>query len=157
MSRIFISKNFNRTYIIYIVSNFGSEVLLGYIKNTHNFAWILLARELGFEPRTDRLHIILFFRKGVDYIIIQLVGCKALPKTWCLSTPRRDSLWTFNDFRQSLAADYLTLPFRLPAIHLVFIADYSTMLRITNFLIGWNFLCSQPIALPLSYSRILNF
>ncbi len=29
-----------------------------------------LARELGFEPRTDRLHIILIFRIGVDYIII---------------------------------------------------------------------------------------
>ena len=36
-----------------------------------------MARELGFEPRTDRLHIILIFRIGVDYIIIPL-GCEAL-------------------------------------------------------------------------------
>ena len=31
---------------------------------------LLLARELGFEPRTHRLHVTLIFLLGVDYIII---------------------------------------------------------------------------------------
>ena len=35
-----------------------------------------LARELGFEPRTDRLHIILKFLLGVDYIIIHIMDAR---------------------------------------------------------------------------------
>ena len=33
-------------------------------------ATLSVARELGFEPRTHRLHVTLIFLLGVDYIII---------------------------------------------------------------------------------------
>jgi hypothetical protein len=40
-----------------------------------------MAREVGFEPTTHRLHLVLIFLLGVDYIITPLSGGEALPKT----------------------------------------------------------------------------
>lgn len=53
---------------------------------------IVLAPGLGFEPRTNGLHIFLLFPEGMDYIIIlRERRSEALrPMTW--PTPRRDSL-----------------------------------------------------------------
>ncbi len=51
-----------------------------------------MAPGLGFEPRTNGLHIFLLFPEGMDYIIIlRERRSEALrPMTW--PTPRRDSL-----------------------------------------------------------------
>ena len=79
----------------------------------------IMARELGFEPRTDRLHIILIFRIGVDYIIIPM-GCEALRQ---LSLLLADSLWTFNDSPKGESKLGCWLPYsflwRLPVPHLL--------------------------------------